>query len=118
MQPSRTASILNSSVYCTLLPFDICDLLAQSLVAQQGRRFSGARSGSWLTRNGKSECRALAGHAVHADRATVQFDDPLGKRQAETRAFGISRLVRADLLEFLEKRLLILGGDPDSGVGD
>ena len=41
---ARTASILNFSVYCACFHFDFSALLARSLVAQQGRRFSGARS--------------------------------------------------------------------------
>ena len=52
------ASILNSSVYRALFAFDIRVLLAQSLVAQQGMRFSGARSVLAIREAAQTVCAA------------------------------------------------------------
>src|SRR5713226_1792723 len=56
--------------------------------------------------------------ALDPDPASMQLDELLRQGQAQARAFLLARLVAPHLAELLEDGGLVLGGDPDPGVGD
>ena len=64
------------------------------------------------------ERRALAGFAVHLDRAGVGFDDPLADGEPEARALFRMRARIVRPVETLEDVRLILWGNADPLIGD
>ena len=69
-------------------------------------------------RESKYKGRTFAGNACDANRAAVQFDEALGKREPEAGAFGLAQVVAARLAELLEHQRLLVGRDADAGVDD
>src|SRR5205814_1920303 len=71
-----------------------------------------------LLPDGKSEAEraAPAGLALDPEAAAVQLDEPPGEWETEAGAFGLPSV--AGLLELLEDRLEVRGGDTGAGVGD
>src|SRR4029450_1662404 len=69
-------------------------------------------------RQGEGKGRPLAQVALDPDLAAVQLDELLREGQPEARAFLLACLIAPHLAELLEDGRLILGGDPDPGVGD
>src|SRR5215468_10566622 len=71
----------------------------------------------WPYRNRERKCRAFALLALHPDPPTVKLHKLPAQSQPQPRALHLLRR-RPDLPELLEHRLLILRGDPDTGVAD
>src|ERR671931_569350 len=64
------------------------------------------------------ERRADAELALEPQVAAMELDEASREREPEPRPFVLLREVAPDLPELLEDDLLVLGRDPDAGVGD
>src|SRR6185503_14285144 len=69
-------------------------------------------------RQREGECGAAAQLALDPHPAVVQLHELLRQGQPEARAFLLARLVAPHLAELLEDGCLVLGSNPDPGIGD
>src|SRR5215208_3441267 len=69
-------------------------------------------------RNRESECRALAGAAIHSDIAVHKIEIVLNDAQAESHAVEFSGMSFSDLLEGLENPVHLLRLDANTAVGN
>src|SRR5215218_7986916 len=67
-------------------------------------------------RQREAERAALAERALAPDAAAVLLHDRAGDRQAEARAALLARVARVHLLEAVEDRLALVGGDAAAAV--